>query len=50
VAASVQFLQPVFGIAASAAMFGDRMGPLFVAGVALVLLGVGTSITTRRPR
>lgn len=48
VAASVQFLQPVFGIAASAAMFGDRMGPLFVAGVVLVLIGVGLSIVTRR--
>ena len=48
VAASVQFLQPVFGIGASAAMFGDRMGPLFMAGVALVLLGVGLSIVTRR--
>lgn len=48
VAASVQFLQPVFGIAASAAMFGDRMGPLFMAGVMLVLIGVGLSIVTRR--
>lgn len=48
VAASVQFLQPVFGIGASAAMFGDRMGPLFVAGAALVLIGVGLSIVTRR--
>jgi O-acetylserine/cysteine efflux transporter len=48
VAASVQFLQPIFGIAASAAMFGDRMGPLFVAGVVLVLAGVGLSIVTRR--
>jgi drug/metabolite transporter (DMT)-like permease len=49
IAASVQFLQPVFGIAASAAMFGDRMGPLFVAGVVLVLIGVGLSIVTPRP-
>lgn len=48
VAASVQFLQPVFGIAASATMFGDRMGPLFMAGVMLVLIGVGLSIVTRR--
>lgn len=50
VAASVQFLQPVFGIAASAAMFGDRMGPLFVAGVVLVLIGVGLSIATRKAK
>ena len=48
VAASVQFLQPVFGIGASAAMFGDRMGPLFVAGVVFVLVGVGLSIATRK--
>lgn len=48
VAASVQFLQPVFGIGASAAMFGDRMGPLFTAGVVLVLVGVGLSLVTRR--
>ena len=47
-AASVQFLQPVFGIAASATMFGDRMGTLFVAGVVLILAGVGLSMTTRR--
>ncbi|WP_319824957.1 DMT family transporter [Thalassovita sp.] len=48
VAASVQFLQPVFGIGASSAMFGDRMGPLFVAGVALVLVGVGLSSVAKR--
>ncbi|WP_320410169.1 DMT family transporter [Mesorhizobium sp. Root157] len=48
IAASVQFLQPVFGIAASAVMFGDRMGPLFIVGVLLVLIGVGLSIITRR--
>lgn len=47
VAASVQFLQPVFGIGASAAMFGDRMGPLFAAGVVLVLVGVALSIAKR---
>jgi O-acetylserine/cysteine efflux transporter len=50
VAASVQFLQPVFGIAASAAMFGDRMGTLFIAGVVLVLAGLGLSITTRKTK
>lgn len=49
-AASVQFLQPVFGIAASAAMFGDHMGTLFIAGVVLVLAGLGLSITTRKTK
>lgn len=48
VAASVQFLQPVFGIGVSAALFGDRMGGLFMAGVALVLAGVALSVVTRR--
>lgn len=48
VAASVQFLQPVFGIAASAALFGDRMGGLFMVGVALVLAGVALTVVTRR--
>jgi EamA-like transporter family len=36
-AASVQYLQPVVGIAASSAMFGDTLGVLFVAGVILIL-------------
>lgn len=49
IAASVQFLQPVFGIAASAAMFGDRMGTLFAVGVVLVLIGVGLTAVSRRP-
>jgi O-acetylserine/cysteine efflux transporter len=46
-AASVQFLQPVFGIAASAAMFGDPMGLRFFVGVALVFAGVGLSATRK---
>ncbi|APG87415.1 DMT superfamily inner membrane transporter protein (plasmid) [Sinorhizobium americanum CCGM7] len=41
VAASVQYLQPVFGITASAFLFGDRLGLLFGAGVVLVLAGLG---------
>jgi O-acetylserine/cysteine efflux transporter len=48
VAASVQFLQPVFGIAASAVVFGDRMGPLFMAGVVLIFIGVGLAISRQR--
>jgi len=48
IAASVQFLQPIIGIAASAVMFGDRMDTLFVVGVVLVLTGVGLSIMTRK--
>lgn len=40
VAASVQYLQPVVGIAAAAEMFGDRLGGFFVVGVVLVLGGL----------
>lgn len=46
-AASVQFLQPVVGIAASAAMFGDKLGPIIVAGVVLVFAGVALTTSKR---
>lgn len=44
VAASVQYLQPAFGIAASAVMFGDRIGIQFMTGVALILAGVALAM------
>ncbi|NUY34030.1 EamA family transporter [Paraburkholderia sp. JPY303] len=47
VAASVQFIQPVFGIAAASFMFGDRVGPSFVVGVALVLVGLALTMVSR---
>ena len=47
VAASVQYLQPVFGIAAAAAMFGDTLGLLFGFGVILIL-GGSAGVVTRR--
>lgn len=40
IAASTQYLQPLIGVAASAAMFGDPVGPLFGLGVVAVLGGV----------
>lgn len=46
-AASVQYLQPVVGIAASSAMFGDTLGFLFVAGVILMLGGLALSMASR---
>ncbi|WP_414475973.1 DMT family transporter [Microvirga sp. M2] len=46
-AASVQYLQPVFGVAASSAIFGDRIGGLFAVGVALVLGGLALALTSR---
>ncbi|WP_367116355.1 DMT family transporter [Bradyrhizobium sp.] len=50
VATSVQFLQPVVGVIASAVVFGDTMGPLFVAGVILVLAGLALCATPNRLR
>lgn len=48
VAASVQYLQPVFGIGASAFLFGDRLGLLFAAGVGLVLAGLAFAASGKR--
>jgi drug/metabolite transporter (DMT)-like permease len=48
VAASVQYLQPVVGIAAASAMFGDRLGSLFALGVILILIGLALAVATRR--
>jgi drug/metabolite transporter (DMT)-like permease len=47
VAASVQYLQPVIGVAAASAMFGERLGALFAAGVILVLGGLALTMTSR---
>lgn len=47
IAASVQFLQPIVGITASAAVFGDRMGPFFIAGAGMVVAGVALSSVSR---
>lgn len=49
-AASIQYLQPVFGVIASSLMFGDTMGWYFVVGVALVLIGLALTIFTSRTR
>jgi drug/metabolite transporter (DMT)-like permease len=50
IAASVQYLQPVVGVAASSAMFGDRLGVLFFFGVLLVLGGLALSMSSRVKR
>jgi len=47
VAAAVQYLQPIFGIAAAAALLGDRLGPAFVVGSVLVLAGLGITLSRR---
>ncbi|OCP39183.1 DMT family transporter [Ensifer sp. LC163] len=48
VAASVQYLQPVSGISASAFLFGDRLGLMFAAGVGLVLAGLALAASGKR--
>jgi O-acetylserine/cysteine efflux transporter len=48
VAASVQYLQPVFGISVAAVMFGDALGLLFAAGVVLILGGLALAVAGRR--
>jgi drug/metabolite transporter (DMT)-like permease len=48
VAASVQYLQPVFGISAASVMFNERLGLLFAAGVVLILTGLGLAVAGRR--
>lgn len=40
IAASTQYLQPLVGVGASAAMFGDPIGPLFGLGTVAVLVGI----------
>lgn len=48
IAASVQYLQPVFGIGASAFLFGDELELLFAAGVTLVLAGLALAAADKR--
>lgn len=47
IAAAVQFLQPLVGVAVSAAMFGDRLGFSFGIGVAAVLMGLWLMLKAR---
>jgi drug/metabolite transporter (DMT)-like permease len=44
IAASVQYLQPVVGIAAATLMFNDRLGLAFALGAALILAGLGLAL------
>jgi drug/metabolite transporter (DMT)-like permease len=48
IAASVQYLQPVVGVATSAVLFGEQMGEAFSAGVILVLGGLALTVSPRR--
>lgn len=40
IAASVQYLQPVVGVSASALLFGDQLGLAFMIGVGCILFGL----------
>lgn len=48
VAASIQYLQPVFGIVAASLMFGDKLGALFAFGVVLILGGLALAVSAPR--
>ena len=47
VAASVQYLQPIFGITAAAVFLGDHLGWAFVLGALLVLAGLAITLSRR---
>lgn len=47
-AAALQYLQPLVGVAASAALFGDRLGLWFGAGTGLVFVGIALTTTGSR--
>lgn len=49
VAASVQYLQPVFGIAAASVLFGDQLGLMFALGVVLILGGLALAVANKQP-
>jgi drug/metabolite transporter (DMT)-like permease len=50
IASASQYLQPLIGVAASAAWFGDPLGRWFVGGTALVLGGIALTAYGRRQR
>ncbi len=47
-AAALQYLQPLVGVAASAALFGDRLGVWFWVGTTLVLAGIALATASFR--
>lgn len=50
VAAALQYLQPLVGVAASAALFEERLGLWFGLGTGIVLLGIALSTVPPRTR
>ena len=47
VAVTVQYLQPIFGIAAGALLLGDHLGLAFLVGSLLVLAGLSITLSRR---
>ena len=50
IVAGSQYLQPLIGVAASAALLGDPIGPSFGVGTVLVFIGIALTATPARPR
>jgi drug/metabolite transporter (DMT)-like permease len=48
--AALQYLQPIVGVLASAALFGDRLDPWFWSGTGFVLVGIALSAGPSRRR
>lgn len=49
IVAGTQYLQPLIGVAASALLFGDAIGPSFGVGTVLVFIGIAMTATPHRP-
>lgn len=48
IVAGTQYLQPLIGVAAAAALFGEPIGPSFGFGTMLVFIGIAMTATPRR--
>jgi O-acetylserine/cysteine efflux transporter len=48
IVAGTQYLQPLIGVAASAALFGEPIGPSFGVGTMLVFIGIAMAATPQR--
>jgi O-acetylserine/cysteine efflux transporter len=48
IAAGTQYLQPLIGVAASAALLGDPIGPSFGIGTVLVFIGIALTAAPHR--
>jgi drug/metabolite transporter (DMT)-like permease len=49
IVAGTQYLQPLIGVSASAALFGEPIDPSFGIGTVLVFIGIAMTATSHRP-